>query len=320
MANAVPSRVGQANLAGATDALFLKVFSGEVMSSFNAKTVMADKTRVRNINSGKSAQFPAIGRIGAEYHTPGAEILGETVEHGEKVVTIDDLLISHSFISNIDEAKNHYEVRSEYSNQMGAALAQTYDRSLISLAVKTARATEAGAVADQGSAASTNLGSTTPTIQTIVDAIYTEAAEMDKLFLPKEDRFVIVSPTTYWGLVQNDKLIDRDFGSNGSYAEGAVFKVAGMSIVASPNLGINHTLAGNTDDYPDTAGTKYMADTTDTSALIFQRGALGTVKLMELASESAYDIRRQGTLMVSKMAVGHGAIRPEGIRELRAAV
>ena len=316
MANANPSRVGQANLAGATDDLFLKVFSGEVMSSFNAKTVMSDKTRVRNITSGKSAQFAAIGRIGAEYHTPGTEITGTNVEHGEKVVTIDDLLISHSFIANIDEAKNHYEVRSEYSTQMGAALAQTYDRSLISLAVKTAAAGEAGAVADQGAASNTNIG-LTPTVQTIVDAIYAEASAMDDLFLPAEDRFVIVSPSTYWGLVQNDKLIDRDFGENGSYADGTVMKVAGMTIVKSPNLGIDHT--ANTGDYPDTGGAKYMTDTTGISALIMQRTALATVKLMDLASESEYDMRRQGTLMLSKMAVGHGVVRPEGIRTLTAA-
>lgn len=317
MSNANPSRVGQANLAGVTDALFLKVFSGEVMSSFNAKTVMADKTRVRNITSGKSAQFPAIGRIGAEYHTPGAEILGTNVEHGEKVVTIDDLLISNSFISNIDEAKNHYEVRSEYSNQMGAALAQTYDRSLISLAVKTAAAGDSGAVADQGSASNTDIG-LSPTVQTVVDAIYAEAAAMDELYLPAEDRFVIVSPTDYWGLVQNDKLIDRDFGQNGSYADGTVMKVAGMTIVKSANIGINHAAAGNTADYPDFSS-KYMTDTSAIKALILQRTALATVKLMDLASESEYDIRRQGTLMVSKMACGHGAVRPEGIRTLTAA-
>lgn len=317
MTAANPSRVGQANLAGANDALFLKVFSGEVMSSFNAKTVMADKTRVRNITSGKSAQFAAIGRIGAQYHTPGAEITGSNVEHGEKVVTIDDLLISDSFIANIDEAKNHYEVRSEYSTQMGAALAQTYDRSLISLAVKTAAAGDSGAVADQGSATNTNLGSTTPTTQEIVDALYAEAAAMDALFLPAEDRFVIVSPDTYWKLVQNDKLIDRDFGQNGSYADGTVMRVAGMSIVKSANLGIDHT--ANTGDYPD-FNAKYMTDTTGIAALVMQRTALATVKLMELASESEYDIRRQGTLMVSKMACGHGAVRPEGIRTLTAAV
>lgn len=318
MANANPSRVGQANLAGGTDALFLKVFSGEVMSSFNAKTVMADKTRVRNITSGKSAQFAAIGRIGAQYHTPGAEITGSNVEHGEKVVTIDDLLISDSFIANIDEAKNHYEVRSEYSTQMGAALAQTYDRSLISLAVKAAAAGESGAVADQGAASNTNIGAT-PTVQTIVDALYAEAAAMDELYLPAEDRFVIVSPSTYWGLVQNDKLIDRDFGQNGSYTDGTVMKVAGMSIVKSPNLGIDHTAVGNLADYPN-FNSKYMTDTTGISALVMQRTALATVKLMDLASESEYDIRRQGTLMVSKMACGHGVVRPEGIRTLTAAV
>ncbi len=318
MANANVSPLGQANGAGALDALFLKVFSGEVLSSFNARTVMADKTRVRNITSGKSAQFPALGRIGAAYHTPGAEIVGTAVEHGEKVVTIDDLLISNSFIANIDEAKNHYEVRSEYSTQMGAALAQTFDRNLLSLAIKTARASEAGAVADQGAAASTNLGSLTPTIATIVDALYTEAAAMDDLYLPPEDRFVIVSPTVFYGLVQNDKLIDRDFNNgNGSYADGTIMKVAGMSIVKSSNLAVNHV--GDA-DYPDTDGNKYAVDASDTSALVFQRGALATVKLMEMASEGAYDLRRQGTLMVSKMAVGHGAVNPQGIRELRAAV
>ena len=315
MSNAAPSRLGQGQLAGATDALFLKVFSGEVMSSFNANTVMSDKTRVRNITSGKSAQFPAIGRISAEYHTPGAEILGNKVEHGEKVVTIDDLLISDSFIANIDEAKNHYEVRSEYSLQMGAALAQTYDRSLISLAVKTAAAADAGAVADQGTASNTNIGAT-PTVANIVEALYEEAAAMDELYLPAEDRFVIVSPSTYWKLVQSDKLIDRDFGNNGSYSDGTIMKVAGMSIVKSANLGIDHT--ANTAQYPN-AGTKYMTNTSNVSALVLQRSALATVKLMELASESEYDIRRQGTLMVSKMACGHGAVRPEGIRTLTAA-
>jgi hypothetical protein len=315
MADNTVSRLGQANEAGATDALFLKVFSGEVLTSFNADTVMADKTRVRNITSGKSASFPAMGRIGAEYHTPGAEITGSTVEHGEKVITIDDLLMSHSSIANIDEAKNHYEVRSEYSTQMGAALAKTFDRNLLSLAVKAARAGEAGAVADMGSAASTNLGSVSPTIQVLVDAIYAEAAAMDALFLPANDRFVVVSPSTYWGMVQNDKLINRDFnGSNGDYAGGMVMNVAGMKIVKSSNLVIDHTV--NTVDF----GTKYQVDASDTSALIYQRGALGTVKLMELSSESEYSARRQSTLMVSKMAVGHGVVAPQGIRELRAAV
>lgn len=317
MSNATPSRLGQANLAGDTNALFLKVFSGEVMSTFATKTVMKDKTRVRTIKNGKSAQFPAIGRTKAEYHTPGAEILGNSIKHDEKVITIDDLLISHTFISNIDEAKNHYEVRSEYSRQMGDALAQTYDRNLLSMAVKAARdaAGLGKGVADQGDAASINLGSATPTTAAIVSAIYDAAATMDAANIPETDRFVIVNPAVYYALVQEDKLINRDFGENGSYSKGAIFNVAGMTIVKSNNLAVDHTTAT---DYPDFAA-KYAIDASDCSALILQKQALGTVQLMDLATEMEYDIRRQGTLAVSKMAVGHGVLRPECIIELRAA-
>lgn len=319
MANATVSRVGQANLAGDALALFLKVFSGEVMSSYNAKTVMKDRTRTRNITSGKSAQFPAIGRTTAVYHTPGAEIVGRTIEHGEKVITIDDLLISDAFIANIDEAKNHYEVRSEYSMQLGAAMAQTYDRNLISMAVKAAEDADTGAVADQGDALRVALGAT-PTTADIITGIYDAAATFDNLYIPAEDRYVFMPPAEYYQLVQNDKLLDRDYSNpNGSYAMGKVMNVAGMQIIATPNLAINHLNAG-TPDYPDTAANKYGVDATTYKALCMHKSALGTVKLMDVASEAEYDIRRQGTLMVSKMAVGHGVLRPEAIVALDASV
>jgi hypothetical protein len=318
MSNANPSRLGQAGLTGATDALFLKVFSGEVMSTFNALTVMKEKTRIRAINNGKSAQFPAIGKTVAEYHTAGAEILGNNIEHGEKVITIDDLLIANTFIANIDEAKNHYDVRSEYSKQMGQALAQTYDRNLLSMAIKAARDPSGlgAGVAGQGNAASENLGSTTPATADIVTAMYDAAATLDAANVPETDRYVIVNPATYYALVQNDKLINRDFGQNGSYSDGTIMRVAGMQIVKSNNLAVDHTTAAA---YPD-FNSKYAVDATDTTALVIQQQALGTVQLMDMATEMEYDIRRQGTLAVSKMAVGHGVLRPECIIELRAAV
>lgn len=317
MSNANPSRVGQAGLSGATDALFLKVFSGEVMSTFNSQTVMKEKTRIRSINNGKSAQFAAIAKTVAEYHTAGAEILGNNIEHGEKIITIDDLLIANTFISKIDEAKNHYDVRAEYSKQMGQALAQTYDRNLLSMAVKAARdpiGLGAG-VAGQGNAASEDVGSA-PTTTQLVTAIYDAAAALDTANVPEDERFVIVSPATFYALVQEDKLINRDFGTNGSYSDGTIMRVAGMQIVKSNNLVVDHTSANA---YPDFSS-KYAVDGSDTKALIIQKQALGTVQLMDMATEMEYDIRRQGTLAVSKMAVGHGVLRPECIIELRATI
>jgi hypothetical protein len=319
MSNANPSRVGQAGLSGATDALFLKVFSGEVMSTFNSQTVMKEKTRIRSINNGKSAQFAAIAKTVAEYHTAGAEILGNNIEHGEKIITIDDLLIANTFISKIDEAKNHYDVRAEYSKQMGQALAQTYDRNLLSMAVKAARDPSGigAGVAGQGNAASEAIGAT-PTTTQLVTAIYNAAATLDTANVPEDERFVIVSPATFYALVQEDKLINRAFGSNGSYSDGTIMRVAGMQIIKSNNLVIDHTSSANVAKYPDYAS-KYTVNGSDTKALIIQKQALGTVQLMDMATEMEYDIRRQGTLAVSKIAVGHGVLRPECIIELRAA-
>ena len=110
MANATVSRLGQVNGANDTNALFLKVFSGEVLATFARENKTLGMSTVRSIANGKSAQFPVIGTTSASYHTVGNEIVGTAVKHAEKTISIDDLLISNAFLANIDEAKNHYDV------------------------------------------------------------------------------------------------------------------------------------------------------------------------------------------------------------------
>lgn len=322
MANATPSRLGQINLAGDNRAIFLKVFAGEVMTTFNTKTVMKDLTKVRSISSGKSASFPTIGNTSAAYHTAGSEITGNPIAHGEKIITIDDLLIAHTAIAAIDEAMNHYDVRSEYSRQLGDALAQTYDRNLLSLAVKAARDTGAGGIGvgapGQGNAFSAAIGAT-PTTDQVIAAAFAAAERFDTLNIPEEGRKLLVGPAWYYKLVQAaEKLINKDFnGANGSFADGKVRVIAGFEIVKTNNLSLDHTATANTNKYPDYAS-KYAVNASDTVGVFYHPDALGTVKLMELATESEWDMRRQVTLMLAKMALGHGVLRPECIYEIRA--
>jgi len=105
MANATPASIGRVNAGGSEDALFLKVFAGEVLTSFERASVTTGADMVRAISSGKSASFPVMGRTTAAYHTPGAEIVGTDVNHNEKVILINDLLVSSAFLSNLEEAK-----------------------------------------------------------------------------------------------------------------------------------------------------------------------------------------------------------------------
>ena len=45
--------------------------------------------------------------------------------------------------------------------------------------------------------------------------------------------------------------------------------------------------------------------------------AVGTVKLLDLAQEMSWDMRRQVTLLLAKYAIGHGILRPEAAVELK---
>jgi hypothetical protein len=184
--------------------------------------------------------------------------------------------------------------------------------------VKAARDTGSGGLGvgavGQANAESVAIGAT-PSVADIIAAVYTAAQKFDEKNIPESDRYVLVSPATYWSIVTNDKILNKDFGgSNGVYSDGTVINVAGMKIVKTNNLSVNHTTATST--YPDYSS-KYAVDATKTLALVMHPQALGTVKLMDLSSEMEWDMRRQVTLMVSKMLVGHGVLRPECLYEIK---
>ena len=322
MADASVSRLGQVNSAGDPKTLFLKVFAGEVLTSFKESCVTEDKHMVRTIQNGKSAQFPALGKISAEYHTPGKEITGLNLPATERVITIDDLLISHAFISNIDEAMNHYDVRSPYSQEIGRALAYAYDKHILQLAVKAARDT-APLTTDSGGGKVTDANMlTNPTAENLVAALFSAAQKLDEKFIPEDDRFAFLNPSAYYLLAQNTKIMHRFWGGEGEYAGAKVLRVAGLNVVKTVHApfgqNIKTVAAGGN---PVQAGTddKYAVDATTTVGVVMHKAAVGTVKLMDMAMESQYDIRRQGTLMVAKYAMGHGVLRPAAAVELATA-
>jgi len=314
MSNATPSFLGKANNSGDDLALFLKLFSGETLASFTRQNKMLPMTTVRTIKNGKSASFPIIGQASAGYHVAGAEITGNVINQAEKIITIDDLLIAHSFVSEIDELRNHYDIRQIYANELGEALSRTVDNHLLQLAVLGARSST---IVTGGSGGTVITDSDAHTNATSLIASIFECAEaLDEKNVPENDRFCVVSPDIYYQLVNNDKILNRDFGgANGTYSDGKVLKVAGINIVKSnatatafTNLSSASVVGHNN---------TYISNASTTKAVVFQKQALGSVKLMDLSMQTEFDIRRQGTLMVGKMAIGSGFLRPEACCEIK---
>ena len=317
MANANVSEIGKVNNAGTADALFLKVFAGEVLTSFEQATVTADKHMVRTIANGKSAQFPVMGRSSAAYHTPGNEITGTDINHNEKVITINDLLISSHFIANIDEAKNHYDVRSVYSQEMGRALAFQMDKHVLQTMVQAAAGT--ANVGDSGYASGTIITSANSGTQAaaLITALYDAAEAMDDAYVPSEGRCAFLKPEQYYLLANASNAINVDFSGQGSIATGQVPQLAGLNLIKTSHLPTANVTGTGVD--AGGAGGAQAVDASNTTAIVTHPSAVGTVKLMDLAVESDYDIRRQGTLMVAKYAMGHGVLRPEAAVQIQTA-
>ena len=303
MANATVSRLGQAEGVGDTTALFLKVFAGEVITAFEQAVILKPLTRQRTIASGKSAQFPAMYKAAAEYHTPGAEIVGAKIQHNEVVITIDDLLISHAFIANIDEAMSHYDVRAPYSTELGLALALAYDKNVARNIARAARGAALFAADSGGSQITDGDGDTSAT--SLAANIWAAKLAMEEKDVPVDSSPVhcAVRPAQWYLLAQESTLVlNRDVGGDGSYSQGRFTLIGGVNVVKSQALPWVDSSADT--DIP----ASYRLNMSTSLALIFTEAACATVQLMGLGMESEYDIRRQGTLMVAKYAVGHGPL------------
>lgn len=324
MANANVTRLGT-NKGGADEReLFIKVFAGEVLTSFAETNIMLSKTKVRNIENGKQADFPRIGGIGSEYHVPGTEITGLDVEQSEVSISIDDLLISHAFIADIDEAMNHYEVRSEYSTEMGKELARKMDKGIFKEVIRAARS--AATLTDgfggseiindkfKNDGGTAGAATVDEQAKALGSALFQAAQIFDEKDIPEDERYVALRPAEYYALAQNLDLINKDFSGMGAISEGNILKVAGITVLKSNNVPkINSADSANVDTYDKYHG----IDASKTVGVVWHPSAVGTVKLMDLSMQAEWDIRRQGTLMVARYAVGHGVLRPESAIELK---
>jgi len=365
-----PSRPGitySGSYGSDADSLFLKVFSGEIITTFEKYNVMMPLHRVRTIQSGKSAQFPVTGVASAKYHVPGESVMSETdtstlygstaqgaysngtsfvaqtgttskylnrFRHNEKTILIDDVLVSSVFVADIDEMKNHYDVRSIYSTEIGRALAYTADKNLIRTVIAGARKTTDRFGVSSGTD-TTYLGAqvgttSSPNGDTIITALFDVARRMDEKNVPSSDRYAILNPTLYYKLVQSGKdALNRDYGNegNGSIAGGEILSVAGIRIMKSNHLPSGnetspaadnvHAASGVKNDVTGTANDGYSGlDYSATRGIVFHREAIGTVKLMDLSLESEYQMDRLGTLMLAKYAMGHNVLREECCYEL----
>lgn len=317
------SNPGQKLSAGDRDALFMKVFSGEVLTAFARNTVMMSRHQVRTIDHGKSASFAVMGRTRAKYLAPGNSLDDQRkkFEHSEKVIAIDGLLTADCLITDIDDAMNHYDVRVEYSRQLGEALAQSADCAIINelanMAAKDAAVPEnipdngVGAEKVQGTGKAFEFETGLAISQSadygnkIIEGLLAARAAFTKNYVPMGDRYCLLTPEGYSALIKALMPDSANYQALFDPNSGKLQTICGFEVIEVPHL-LNDGVDG-----------KHELNTKFTDAklqgIVFHRSAVGTVKLKDLAMERARRAEYQADQIIAKYAMGHGGLRPEAV-------
>lgn len=253
-------------------------------------------------------QFPVIHKVSAAYHVPGTPLTGQTINHNERIIVVDDMLVADVFVPEIDELKAHYDVRAPYTMSIGEALAETWDKHTAQLIVLAARASAIVSGADGGTQL-TEAGYAT-TGADIATGIFAAAEAMDEKNLPDGSRYAALRPAQYYLLAQTTNVLNRDWGGSGAYAEGTVLKVAGISIEKTNHVPSTLVASGPA---------KYQGDFSNTQFIVWQEEAVGTVKLRDATTIVHPQPEKLGTLIYGKMAVGSDYLRPEAAVEGKSA-
>ena len=123
-------------------------------------------------------------------------------------------------------------------------------------------------------------------------------------------RFCALKPAQYNLLVQQQDLLNRDFGNtNGVFSDGTVYRAWGIELVKSthvPTTSKTTSTVGIRNGF--TSG--YGGDFTATVATLWQKDGVAMVRT-GMSMESEYKIEYGGTLLLGKIATGHDVLRPK---------
>lgn len=305
---------------------FLKVFGGEVLTAFARRSVTMDKHMVRTIQNGKSASFPVMGRTKGYYLAAGENLDDKRgdIKHTEKVIQIDGLLASDVLIYDIEDAMNHFDVRAEYSAQLGEALALAADGAVLAEMANLcnlAAATNEN-IAGLGTASVLNIGAAADLVDqaargtAILKGLTQARAKLTKNYVPASDRRFYTSPDDYSAILASLLPNSANYSALIDPETGNIRNVMGFEVIEVPHLvagGAGDDSAGTNQKhaFPATAAGDVRVAQNNLIGLFNHRSAVGTVKLRDMALERARRPEFQADQIIAKYAMGHGGLRPE---------
>lgn len=232
------------NLSVAID-VAIDQYGGKVDSQFAKTSFMSEFANVRSVRGGHTVQNNRVGRSSLQALVAGQRPEATVTKLGKVTVTVDTVILARDEQSMLDQFQESFDLRMEIGVDHGKEVGKFFDQAHIIAATKGALASapkDTGGVTDL---AGFNGGKVykflTPGDEDDPDKLYTAIESiviaMDEEEIDLDDLAVLVRPTRYGVLANNNKLINQDYSSdNGDFANHTVKECAGIRIVKTARI------------------------------------------------------------------------------------
>lgn len=293
-------------------------YGGEVESQFAKSAYMREFFKVRTIRGTDTLTNRRVGRTRIQKVTDGVRPDGMSTKFGKNSVTVDTLVLARDNRSLLNEFQTDFDARMELAEDHGKELGKFFDQAFFIQAIKGAQLpAPTGLNGSIGAGKTENLAAPGDESDPdkFVAAIRKIVRRMREEEIDTEELVIAVRPTQFDVLLDNDKLVHRDWsGDNGDFAKRELFYCAGVRIFESARIPTAATPAGehhflsNVDN-----GYAYDVDETDAKckAVVMHTKSLLAGETIPLTSDVYYERTELQWFIDSYLAFGVSPNRPD---------
>lgn len=292
----------------------IEEYGGVVDSQFVKDSFMRRLVKLRGLRGTDTFINRRVGRTTLKALTPGVRPDASATPFGRVSLTVDTVVLARDNRSMLNEFQTDFNARAELGQDHGKEIAKFTDQAFIIQAIKGAyMAAPSGLNGAFGAGKVKNL--TAAGDEMDPDKLYNAIAgiltTMQEEDIDTSECTILVRPTHYDVLMNNDKLVSGDFSSAGDFADGKFKGIKGSPVVQTariPNAAITgHFLsnATNSNAYDVTSAQAKAV------AVILHPKSLLAAEAIPLTSDMWFNREEKQWFIDSFLSFGVGPNRPD---------
>ncbi len=232
----------------------IEEYGGVVESQFAKKSFMRRMVKVKPVRGTDTLINRRVGRTTLKALTPGVRPDADSTNFGRNSVTVDTVVLARDNRSMLNEFQTDFNARAELGMDHGKELAKFFDQAFIIQAIKGAnQAAPSGLNGAIGAGKNETLAAAgdeqdPDKLYAAIAKIITDMQEED---IDTDECAILVRPTEYDVLLNNDKLVNGDYSAAGDFADGMFKGIKGSPVIQTariPTAAITGHLLSNADN------------------------------------------------------------------------